>query len=332
MKSKDTAEQSKKTGLVFACLLDGKGSARETGWDEVRGWKPQAGPVWIHLDRSKPDSMRWLRQEAGLDPVACEALLAEETRPRSLVVGEGMLVILRGVNLNEGSEPEDMISVRMWVDSGRIVTLRFRRLRAIEEIRASLRDGKGPTNPGDALVDLNLRLLELMSPVLEDLDERLDTLEGQVARDQSPELRRELGELRRRAIAFRRYLAPQRDVISRLQVEQVPWLSDMHRARLRELCDRLMRYVEDLDAVRERATVTQEELTSRLSEQMNRTMYVLSLVAAIFLPLGLLTGLLGINVGGIPGTDSDIAFTLVCILLVALAVFAAWLFRRFRFF
>ena len=149
---------------------------------------------------------------------------------------------------------------------------------------------------------------------------------------QSHSLRRQLGELRRQAIALRRYLAPQRDVISHLQMERVPWLSDMHRARLRELGDRLMRYVEDLDAARERAAVTQEELASRLSEQMNKSMYTLSLVAGIFLPLGLLTGLLGINVGGIPGTNSDIAFTLVCVLLVALAIFAAWLFRRFRFF
>jgi zinc transporter len=74
-----------------------------------------------------------------------------------------------------------------------------------------------------------------------------------------------------------------------------------------------------MDSLRERVAVTQEELTSRLSEQMNKTMYVLLLFAGIFLPLGLVTGLLGINVVGIPGSDSEIAFTLVCILLVALA-------------
>jgi Mg2+ and Co2+ transporter CorA len=57
--------------------------------------------------------------------------------------------------------------------------------------------------------------------------------------------------------------------------------------------------------------IVQEELNSRLSEQMNRAMYTLSIVAAIFLPLGLLTGLLGINVGGIPGTESPWAFLVV---------------------
>ena len=171
-----------------------------------------------------------------------------------------------------------------------------------------------------------------MSPVLETLDEVVDNLEEQVVEAQTYELRSRLGDVRRQAIALRRYLAPQRDVMARLQSERVPWLTDLDRARLREAADRLTRYVEDLDASRERAAVTQEELAGRLSEQMNRTMYVLSLVAAVFLPLGLLTGLLGINVGGIPGTETPWAFAMVCSILVILAAAGIWAFRRMRFF
>ena len=73
---------------------------------------------------------------------------------------------------------------------------------------------------------------------------------------------------------------------------------------IREIAERTSRFVEDIDAAKDRAAITQEELNSRLSEQMNKAMYVLSIVAAIFLPLGLLTGLLGINVGGIPGAEN----------------------------
>jgi zinc transporter len=121
-------------------------------------------------------------------------------------------------------------------------------------------------------------------------------------------------------------------VLTRLATEQLPWLSDRQRARLREVADRITRYVEDLDAARERAAVTQEELASRLSEQMNQIMYVLSIVAALFLPLGFLTGLLGINVGGIPGTESKIAFALVCLLMLVIAGAELWMFRRRKWF
>jgi zinc transporter len=80
----------------------------------------------------------------------------------------------------------------------------------------------------------------------------------------------------------------------------------------------LIRHLEDLDAIRERVAVTQEELQSRLAEQQNVRMYVLSIVAAIFLPLGFLTGLLGINVGGIPGADNPLAFGMFMGFLVLL--------------
>jgi zinc transporter len=94
-------------------------------------------------------------------------------------------------------------------------------------------------------------------------------------------VRSRLAALRRRVIALRRYIAPQRDAMSRLSTERIPWLSESDRARLREVAERVTRYVEDLGAARERAAIIQEELTGRMTAQMNRTMYVLSLVAAI---------------------------------------------------
>jgi zinc transporter len=115
-----------------------------------------------------------------------------------------------------------------------------------------------------------------------------------------------------------------------LQTEPIAIFDDVDRARLREITDRLTRYIEELDAARERAAVTQEELAGRMSDQMNRIMYILSIVTGIFLPLGLLTGLLGINVGGMPGVESEMAFTIVCIVLVVLFAVAVWVFRRMR--
>ena len=106
------------------------------------------------------------------------------------------------------------------------------------------------------------------------------------------------------------------------------WLAEEDRVRLRETYDRLTRYIEDLDASRERAAVTQEELISRLSKQMDNRMYVLSIVAAIFLPLDFLTGLLGINVGGIPGAEYKAAFVIFCMLLVALVGIEITIFKR----
>jgi zinc transporter len=88
--------------------------------------------------------------------------------------------------------------------------------------------------------------------------------------------------------------------------------------------------VEELDTARERAAITQEELNARIAEQMNTRMYALSVTAAIFLPLGLLTGLLGINVGGIPGSEHPAGFAAVCGLLLLVAILQISLYRKLR--
>jgi zinc transporter len=137
----------------------------------------------------------------------------------------------------------------------------------------------------------------------------------------------DLASMRRQSISFRRYLAPQREAFNRLYNEKTSWLNDMDRLQLREIADRTTRFVEDLDEVRDRAAVTHEELGSRLAEQLNKRMYVLSIVAAIFLPLGFVTGLLGINVGGIPGAENKSAFLVVCAMLGVVALGIGVLFK-----
>lgn len=317
--------------LVFAYRLDGKGGGTLLGPADLRA-NSANGVLWIHLDRSEPAAERWIREESGIDSVSTQALLAEETRPREARSGNGLLVILRGVNLNPGADPDDMVSLRLWVDADRVVSLRSKRLMAVQDVRDEIVGGRGPRSTGGLLVNLVERLGERMSDVLSGLTEAADTLEEEVISEESYELRPKLARLRREAIALRRYLAPQRDLLSRLQTERVDWLDEVDRVRVREAADRTTRYVEDLDAVRDRCAITQDELNNRLAERMNKTMYVLSIIAAIFLPLGLLTGLLGINVGGIPGADSRVGFIAVTLVLVVVAAGLVWLFKWLRWF
>ena len=131
-------------GLVFAFALDGNGGGKDLNFEGVKAWRPEDGTLWIHLDYTGTAAKEWLCDGSGIDPVIVEALTVEETRPRSLVHKGGMLVILRGVNLNPGTDPEDMISIRFWIDSNRIVTLRHRHVMAIDDLRQAVEEGSGP--------------------------------------------------------------------------------------------------------------------------------------------------------------------------------------------
>ena len=142
--------------------------------------------------------------------------------------------------------------------------------------------------------------------------------------------RAKLQKIRRRLISLKRYIAPQRMALTKLIDLRLPWFEAHDLIRLRELGERVIRYVEDLEALRERAQVMQDELTNRLSEQMNRNMYLLTIVASIFLPLGFITGLLGVNVGGIPGTEEPLGFLMLCGLLLFVGLLEYWIFKRLK--
>ena len=316
--------------LICAYTFDASGRAVAIDGRALESPTTTAGWLWIHLDRTNRETEHWLRDSAGLEPLVIEALLEEETRPRCVSIGDGLLVILRGVNLNVGANPEDMVSIRVWVDAGRVITLRNRRLMAVQDLRDKIEKGDAPATPGTLLIDIAAYMIDRMGPVLTDLNDAVDELEENVLEAPGHELRTRLSKIRRQAISLRRFLAPLREVFSRLYADRTPLFNDMNRNHLREITDQLTRYIEELDSARDRAAITQEELAGRMADAMNKNMYVLSIVAGIFLPLGLLTGLLGINVGGIPGTENNWAFTIVCLILVGLAGIVFWLFRRFR--
>lgn len=319
-------------GLIHSYLLDGRGGARALDWDGVRAWRPGAGTLWVHLDRGDARAEDWLRRGSGLEPLIVDALLEPETRPRCTALPGGWLVVMRGVNLNPGADPEDMVALRLWVEAERVLTLRHRRLMAAQDVQDALAAGVGPTGAGPLLVAIADRLTDRIGPVVARLDEDLDALEVDALGAAREPVRRRLADLRRQAIVLRRHIAPQRDALLGLIGAPAGQLDDASRLRLREVADHVTRYAEDLDALRERAAVANDELSNRAAEELNRRMYILSLVAAVFLPLGLITGLLGVNVGGIPGTDYEWGFWVVTGLLVLLGVLTTALLRLQRLF
>jgi zinc transporter len=313
--------------LAHVCLLDGEGGLREFEARELDDWRPDHGPLWLHFELTDPDAQKWLDSRSGLSPMVVEALLEVESRPRLIAVGNGALLAFRGINHNEGAEPDDMVGIRIWLERDRVITSFRRNLRSVADLASQLREGEGPRSAAEVVTRLAGLLVMRKSDTIDDLEERIDDLEEQLLEGARSETRLALAELRRQVIAFRRYMAPQREALASLIASKFEWLDEEQRLSLRNTSDSLIRHLEDLDAIRERAAVTQEELQSRLAEQQNVRMYVLSIVAAVFLPLGFLTGMLGINVGGIPGAENPRAFWIFGGLLLAIVVAELVFFR-----
>lgn len=320
-------------GLVHAFVLDGRGGARSIRREALDGLQLQGSEsLWLHWDRSHPLTRRWLREQSGVSEFACDLLLEENTRPRMLPLpGEELLLFLRGVNLNPGAEPEDMVSVRIFADPRRVISLRLRPLRATEELIAQLQQGCGPKSSAELVLQLAHHLADRFDAVIDGLSELLDEQEEQLDQDERymPDHGLML-HVRLRAASLRRFLAPQRDIYGQLARNDFAWLARGDGEYWNELSNRLIRYLEELELVRERVGLVLEAEQRRMNEKMNRTMYRLGIITGFFMPMSFVTGLLGINVGGIPGAENGEGFVVACCLLAAIAGFQWWLFRRLR--
>ena len=317
-------------GLIFACLLDSKGGASDIDWTGVEGWTPDQAPVWLHINGASERARGWLHDGGGLTEPTAGAMLSAESRPRVFTGARGFVAILRGVNLNVGSEPEDMVALRMWCDGHRLITVREEKLRTVRDIYEALKIEEGPASIPELFVQLIDQLTNRIGSVVIEYDDRLDDIEARVESDEPSDLRHQIADLRHEVVGVRRFVAPQREALNRLIMEPPAWLDHKLALTLREATDRSQRHIEEIDAARERAVVLKDDVANRLTEAMNHNMYVLSIVAAIFLPLSFLTGLLGINVGGMPGVDDGDAFWITCTALGVLLVVELMIFRKLK--
>jgi zinc transporter len=318
--------------IIFAyALVAPDRSERLTGDTEIAEALRHDRPAWLHLRADHPETDPWIdRHLAFLDPSIRDALTEAETRPRCLRIGEGLLVILRGINTNPGEDPEDMVSLRLYADPGRVVSLSRRPIDAVDAIAETVRDGSGPGTTGALLGDLVERLTDLIEAQAADLEVRADGLEQAAIAEPLSVPRAEVSDQRLELTELRRFTGPQRDAVRDLARVPVPWLSEADQTKLGEQADQMTRVAETLDAVREQLLTIRDEIEAARDEKLNRNLYVLSVISAVFLPLGFLTGLMGINLAGMPGAGWPPAFWVFTGGLVAVTVFVLAVLKAMR--
>lgn len=298
-------------------VLDG-GTVHEEGFDNYCALDAAPTFTWIHVDGRREDARSIALDMPNMPEPAVNALVAQETRPRCSFMGSGALINLRGPGTEDDPSGDPLVSIRLWAEKGRVLSVSYRTLAALDPIIACMLAGQ-IKDPGDLIACLAQEITDVLDPDVAELGDSLDDIESELSGDGTAEARRRVSRIRAQAISYRRFIAPQRQAIERLALADASWLEEEDRLHLQDAADRCARMAEELEAVRERAALAHEGLTDLRAERMNQQALIISIVALVFLPLTFITGLLGMNVDGIPYAHEPWAFWGVVGVCVALS-------------
>ncbi|MCA9278348.1 MAG: hypothetical protein H6815_06790 [Phycisphaeraceae bacterium] len=326
-------------GLAFAVRVTPDG-CEDLHWDDLdrldgslaeRSFDtnlPVKSVVWVHLDLHHDRARSWVRTHIGLTSDESDAMLGDFTQPHSVVSRDSLLLFLRGVNCNPNADLEDLISIRAFLTPSLIVTMRSAPIRSSREVLATLRKGMQIAHSIDIFIPFLRQLLAKVEAVSDQLGDSLGELEEEMIDKVDQSHMSKLTTLRQQIIQLRRYIRPQREMLESCPIEELTWSREIDTDRLAHCAHTNARVVEELMMFSERSHVLQDDAANAQVFQLTRSTYLLTKIASIFLPLGLLTGLLGVNVDGIPLKNSPWGFAIVCAALLALGIVMGVVIRR----
>ncbi|AIL71421.1 Mg2+ and Co2+ transporter [Vibrio vulnificus YJ016] len=279
---------------------------------------------WYHCERHHPDIRTWLLEnQVPLSTV--NHLLADETRPSfHRYDDDSFMLILRGVNMNENAVPEDMLSIRILYFNGTLISTRKTSSKAISEIREALVEQKGPAAIADLLLAIVDGLTGKMQHYLLDIEEQIEQFE--LDTDQIGDII----EVQKALLRIKRFIRPQQYAIADFAMAELGLL-EKKQLMLNYALSNITRINETIDFFLGELALLKEQIQQLREDKISRNSYLFTLIASIFLPTSFLTGLLGINIGGIPGVESPLAFLWFCIGLVVIFAAEVLLLKRLKF-
>lgn len=305
--------------------FDGRGGVRKLEEaEEATFVTPTRGFALISGNSRAPEFRVWLKKELG--EFYADLISAPSTRSRCTVIDDRALVVLRVAR--PGAEPEDVGRqlLSMWLEKGRVIIASELNIVDFLGIGQWQQTHHAPQSPADLVARLALRAADRIEPLTERLGNSLDLIEEQLMMNRNQDSRSRLAHLRRTLINMRRLIWPQRDVLTTLEIEDLSFLTNRDRVRLREAAARTARLGDEMQALSERAVLVHEQLLDTRAEQMNKSMLLLAAATVVLMPLTVISGILGMNLP-IPFADQPWSFWAVTGGLVVMGV-AIYLFMK----
>jgi zinc transporter len=277
---------------------------------------------WINLDLTHSSDVSWFRRDSGLGEDIVKLFLDRGQAIVQLQLRGGTFVRVLYDKLGKDPSDDQSFDLGFWIEARRVIT--FRRGpppgALIERLEAEFGSDGGPGTPWGFFASAVSLLASYIEKNVTSIESTVDRLEDMMLKRGAPLPIDELAILRKRFIYMRRYKAPLAGLLETIARDAVLDTDEDARSDLKEAAASLTQSEQLSEFYVERVSVVHEQIQNQLSSRMGNATYRLTMVATVFLPLSFLTGLLGINVAGIPGTHDPYAFWLVCLFLILVTI------------
>jgi zinc transporter len=293
--------------------------------------QPDGAYLWLHFNLSHTQAERWLRRHAGLSELFYETLGQGLHSTRIERADDTLIALINDVHFEFSFEPSDISTLWISVGPCLVVTARTQPLRSVDALRTAVKAGDVPRSTSELFEHLLRLQVDVLVNIVREVTTRVDTVEDELLAGRLDHKRARLGQLRRILVRLQRLLAPEPAALLRLLQRPPPWMSEPDAQELRGTTEAFSVVLRDMGGLQERIKLLQEEIADNVNEDNNRSLFVLTVVTVLALPINLLAGLFGMNVGGIPLAEDKHGFWIVVLIVISFTAVAAWIaFRKKR--
>ena len=322
-------------GLICGYLFDAASPGRPISLDDALQWlateqaERSGAFIWLHFNLTDAMAEPWMRENLPLAPEYFEAMHAGSRSTRIEDAADHLIAVINDVSYEFSFEPSEIASLFMTVNERIAVSARSHPLRSIDRLREAVKDG---CRFGSSMALLNHLMNDqgdVLVRIVRDATLQVDGIEDSLLLGRLQHKRGDLGKLRRVLVRLQRLLAPEPGALFRLLRQPPRWINDNDLDELRQSTEEFSLVLRDLAALQERIKLLQEEIAAQVGEQTNRSVFTLTVVTVLALPINIIAGLLGMNVGGIPMADNPHGFLVIALIVLSFTVVAGWFaFRR----
>lgn len=329
---RNTAYGSDIHGVVCAYRFDGLGGSEALASEDIAQQLRQrgdgAGFIWLHMDLNVVHAEVWLRQQLRLEEDFYEALHQGPSSTKIDRAGQQLLAVINDVRYDFKLDPAAISTLWLVADQRLVVTGRRTQLSSIDRLRRAVKR----KDPFEFSTDLLTHLLQdqadVLAGIVRQVTQQVDGVEDAIVSGGLNAHRAQLGQLRRVMVRLARLLAPEPAALFRLLQNPPGWIQAEHIQRLRESTEAFSVALGDMSSLQERIRLLQEEMAAQIAEANNHSVFILTMVSVLALPINLTAGLMGMNVGGIPWAEHANGFWIVLALVLSITGLAAWAIRQ----